>query len=157
LLFQLIETIAYLPGHEDIFWHKTNRLQEQIPKAALNFLRHRFGRAEVICILEVVTEGGGFARGAIGQPVDAIIAQIKDREKILESIAFDPENNGDIRYWALLLLVVYSQSHSSGKEKCLKKIKRFNDQFSNDDSDINAMVSGIGQEIKTNGKFNLFC
>jgi Domain of unknown function (DUF4365) len=156
LLFHLINKIAYLPGHGDIFWHKENIVEDQTRKIALTFLKERFGRIDVLCMLEVVTEGGGFARGAIGLPVEVIVSQLKHREKIIESIAFDSDTNEDSRYWALLLLVFYAQRRDSGIAECLKFVDRYQHQFSNDDSDINDMVSGIREELEMYGRFNIF-
>lgn len=156
LLFHLISRIAYLPEHGDIFWHKENIIDDDVRKTALSFLKDRFGRVEVLCMLEVVTDGGGFTRGAIGLPVEAILNHIKDREKILESIAFDSDAKDDVRYWALLLLVFYTQWSDFGIEKCLKFINRYQDQFPNSDSNVNYMVSGIREELESNGKFDFY-
>lgn len=157
LLLHLINTIAYLPGHGDIFWHRKNTIADETRDAAIAFLKKRFGRIEVLCMLETVTDGGGFARGAIGQPVDAIVSQVTDHETILDSIAFDPRINEEVRYWALLLLVCHGQWRDSGTEQCLKLIDKYQQQFADKDSEISEMISGIRQELVANGKFLLYC
>jgi hypothetical protein len=102
--------IAYLPGHEDIFWHKHNYIEPQTRETALAFLTERFGREEIVTMLEIVTDGGGFTRGAIGQCVYAIIVHVRNRETILESILSDLDVDNEARYWALLLLIDFTQS-----------------------------------------------
>lgn len=155
LLFQLIDMLAYLPGHEDIFWHKDNMIQDQTRDAALDFLKERFGRVEVLTMLEAVTDGGGFARGAIGQRVLVIVSYVRDREKVLESIAFDPEIDEDVRYWALLLLVYFMQHGDSGTEECMRIVARHQHLFP--DGETAELVSGIQEELKTYRRFHLIC
>jgi len=157
LLRYLVSVIAYLPGHGDIFWHKDNTIEDQTRESALSFLKERFGRIEVVCMLESVTDGGGFARGAIGQPIEAIISQVKDRNDILESIAFDSDMKEDVRYWALLLLVYYIQPRGTGRRRCLSLLNKYERQFSTQDDEIAEMVPGIRDEVQGGGRFNLFC
>ena len=83
LLFYLISMIAYLPGHGDIFWHKDNIINDHTCEVALRFLKERFGRIEILCMLEVLTDGGGFGRGALGPPIEAIVSQVRDRRSLL--------------------------------------------------------------------------
>lgn len=157
LLFHLVDRIAYLPGHGDIFWHKDNRLLNKTRDAALEILRDRFGRAEVICMLEILTDGGGFGRGAIGASVEAIVSQVRDRDEVLRSVALDSNMEEEVRYWALLLLVTYLDSRTSTVKDCLSLIDKYQDQFPGEDSDIRDMVWGIREEIVQQGRFTLFC
>lgn len=157
ILFYLINLLAYLPGHPDIFWHRENQILPAIQKEALAFLKERFGRVEVLSMLEMVTDGGGFARGAIGQDVLAIILRLGHIEIILESLAFDQEVMEDARYWALLLLIYLTQEDDPGLGKCYGYIARFQGLFHNEESDINEMVKGIRGELEDFGRFHLFC
>lgn len=156
LLIYLISMIAHLPGHGDIFWHKDNVINEQTCEVGIRFLKKRFGRIEILCMLEVLTDGGGFGRGAVGPPVEAIVSQVKDREAILESIAFDASLAEDVRYWSLFLLVFYTQRRDSGIEECLKLIDKYQRQFRGADGETSDMVFGIREELVRYGKFHLF-
>ncbi len=156
-LFYLINLLAYLPGHQDIFWHKHNRITEEVSRRAVAFIAERFTKLEVLCMLELVTAGGGFARGAIGQDILAIILHINNIEKILESITFDEEVQEDARYWALLLLIYFVQENDPKLAKCIEFIARFQRINKGSKSDIHGMVEGIYEEIKRSGKFYLFC
>lgn len=154
ILFQLTNMIAYLPGHEDIFWHKQNIIQEQTRKAALEFLNERFGRDEVLTMLEIVTDGGGFTRGAIGQSVYAIVRHVKNREAVLESILSDLDVDEHSRYWSLLLLIYFTQLTEKRVGKCIELISKYQHLFSDDETRL--MVQGIREEIETRGNFHLF-
>lgn len=155
-LFYLTNLLAHLPGHQDIFWHKQNRISEEVNQKALAFLTERFGRVEVLSMLEIVTDGGGFTRGAIGQDVLAVIVHVKDIEKILETITFDGEVHEDARYWALLLLIYFEQEDDPQLGKCFDYIARFQKLNKGSDSDIPYMVEGVKEELKRSGMFYLF-
>lgn len=157
LLIYLTHKISYVIGHGDIFWNKENIIDDTTRKFALEFLGKRFGRIEVLCMLEIVTDGGGFARGAVGQSVEAIVSHMQYRERILESIAFDLEVDEESRYWAWLLLIFYTQWQDSGAEKSLSFIEKFQKQFLDSDSDISYMIAGIYAEFNICKNFNLFC
>jgi hypothetical protein len=154
MLFYLTNIIAYLPGHEDVFWYKGNIIEEQTRKAALDFLIEIFGREEVAIMLEIVTGGGGFTRGAIGQSIFAIVQHVKNRDMVLEAILADSHNDNDVRYWALMLLVYFTQFAESGIEKCIKLVIKYQNQITDDDTII--MVSGIREELELNKRFQLF-
>ncbi len=156
MLFYLTNLLAYLPGHQDIFWHKENQITEQVRKEALIFLNERFGRIEVLSMLEIVTDGGGFTRGAIGQDILSILLHIRDIEKVLESITFDNDAGEDVRYWALIILIYLVQEDDPRLEKCYEYISRFQGLFRDDESDISYMVDGIREELERFGRFHLF-
>lgn len=157
ILFPLTNMLAYLPGHQDIFCHGKNQISELVKKEALAFLNERFGRIEVLCLLEIVTDGGGFTRGAIGQGVLSLIIHLRDIETILESLAFAQDISEDARYWALILLIYFVQENDPLLEKCYGYITRFQGLFQNEDSDINDMVEGVRGELERLGRFYLFC
>jgi hypothetical protein len=157
LIFNLINKIAYLTGHGDTFWHKDNFIEKKTEETASSFLVKRFGKVEIVCMLEVLTDGGGFARGAIGQPIESIIRQIEDRDKILESIISDLNFDEEVRYWALLLSAFYLQSQKNGLEKCLKLINQYISLLSDENDELKYMASGIRHEIEMNRSFYLFC
>jgi hypothetical protein len=154
LLLRLIDVVAQLPGNGDIFWHNKNWIQDQTREAALRFLEARFGRAEIIMMLEVVQEGGGFTRGAIGQCIVEIINHVKNCEKVLESIISNPELEEVARYWALLLLIDFIQDNEHGAEKCLDLVDKYKQTFL--DEDLCEMLKGLTEEINRLGRFYLF-
>ena len=153
LLLHLTAVISYLPGHEDIFWHKHNIINENTRKAALDLLKERFGREEIIAMLEIVKDGGGFARGAIGQCVYAIVCQIKNHEIILESILSDLDIGDETRYWGFLLLIYFTQF--TGIEKCIELANKYKHSFS--DEEISQMAKGMTEELEKNKRFYLIC
>ncbi len=154
MLFQLTNMIAYLPGHGDILWHGGNYIQENTRKAALAFLNESFGKEEVLTMLEIVTDGGGFTRGAIGQSVYVILWNVKNREAVLESILADVDVDNESRYWSLLVLVYFMQINDARINKCVKLIDTYQHLFS--DNEIKQMVQGLRKELKAKRSFELF-
>jgi hypothetical protein len=153
LHLQLTEILSYLPGHGDIFWHKENRIQDTTRNEALALLKEIFGRDEVVAMLEIVTDGGGFARGAIGQCIQAILFYVKDRNAILESILKDAEVEDEPRYWSLLLYLDFMTFKKENVQHCLKLIDSYKHLFK--DPEIIDMVSGVREELKENKSFCL--
>lgn len=126
LLRTLVIALCHIPGHDDIFWHKGNITDEPIRKTALSFMEEQFDRNDVISLLEAVDEYG-FERGSIGQCIHAIVDVVKERDGILESIAFDVSIAEETRFSALLLLIYEKQFGSTSA--CISFIEDYLRKF----------------------------
>jgi hypothetical protein len=80
----------------------------------------------VIQLLRVVDEHG-FARGTIGQAVHPLIGLARNTAAVLQSIAFDPVLDEDIRGAAIFLFVYYAQEEST--ETCVGVLEEFRRVF----------------------------
>jgi hypothetical protein len=152
LLFQLTEIISHLPGHGDILWHKKIIIQDSTRNEALALIKEIFSRDEVLAMLEIVTDGGGFARGAIGQCIQAILFHVKDRNAILESIIKDVEVEDEPRYWSILLYLHFTTFNKENVQQSIKLIDSYKHLFK--DEEIIYMLSGVREELK---KKRIFC
>ena len=131
LLNSLIGVLCHVPGHPDIFWSKRNIIEQSIRNSATALICERFGKEEVIMLLEAVGEEG-FQRGTIGQAAHAIIDVVKNRNQILESVAFDADVSEDARFQALLLLIYYTQhTQDDSVLPCLRYIADYSAKFPN--------------------------
>lgn len=155
ILYYLTSAIAHLPGHPDIFWHKKNIINDETRNAALALLEETFGEDEILTMLEIVTDGGGFARGAIGQSVLAIIERLNRKNAILRSIFSDSNIQEDTRYWSIVLLAHFSyyKNDSEAGMECLSLIKANYDSFS--DEDLRYMLEGVSEELQSENGFRL--
>ncbi len=150
LLLRLTLLLSRIPGHMDIFWHPGNIIPEQVSQRASDLMVEVLGRDDVETMLSVVEDG--FARGSTGQEVHAIVHFLPSRNRILESIVFDPAVAPRTRYWALLLLVTHS-SKDAALSFIAKYIEDFGDAFE-DDEDI--MLDGVAGEVRETGEFYLY-
>lgn len=154
ILSYLTSMIGHLPAHGDILWHGGNYIKETTRNKALHFLSESFSKEEVLTMLEIVTDGGGFARGAIGQSIYAILLHVKNREDVLESIFTDVNVNDESRYWSLLLLVYFQQLSENGVDRCIALIDTYQHLFS--DIELKSMAKGLKEELKAGRFFELF-
>jgi hypothetical protein len=154
LLNTLIGVLCHIPGHPDIFWGKWNIIEQSTENAATELIRERFGKDEVIMLLEAVGEGG-FQRGTIGQAAHAIIGILKDRTQVLESVAFDAAVPEDARFHALLLLIYYTQHREEDSLlRCLQYIADYAAKFPNE-SDHQLLIE-ISEIIRESGGIMLY-
>lgn len=129
ILRRMVQALCHITGHMDIGWGPTNSIDEDTRKAANEFLNKRFGKEEVLILLESVDEHG-FERGEIGQSAHAIIDAVRDRDRFLEELAFDPELDEEERYKALLLLIYYMQHRDKeARSQCLRYIEDYMDKY----------------------------
>jgi hypothetical protein len=118
--------LSHLPGHGDIYWHEQNNIEPAAKAGGTAFMKHTFGREDVIQLLRVVDEHG-FARGTIGQAVHPLIGLARNTAAVLQSIAFDPVLDEDIRGAAIFLFVYYAQEEST--ETCVGVLEEFRRVF----------------------------
>ena len=149
LLPLLVETLSHVPGHMDILWvPNKNVIPETTSSEAESLLKRMLSRESVLTLLSVVVEGG-FERGMIGQCVDAIVCIAPNRRQSLESIALDGCVPQDIRYWALLLLVLYEQRHD--RDYCITTTEKAVAGIT--DEDHQERLRGLLETLKTPGRF----
>lgn len=115
--------ISHVPGHGDIFWSKKNIIEETVRSYARYLITNNFGKKEMYKLLKVFSEHG-FERGTISQSAHSIISCIEDGYKYLDEIAFDEKENSELRYWALLLNLCYSEEDSKHSEMLIKSFIR---------------------------------
>lgn len=126
VLRTLVKMLCHIPGHMDILWHQGNITDRTVRERASLMIAEQFGRKEVLLLLEAIDEGG-IDRGAIGQCVHAIVDLVKNRDTLLKSVAFDPRVGEVTRYWALLLLIYYTQLISAAG--CIVHLNEFMRRF----------------------------
>lgn len=102
-----IYVLSLVPGHPDIFVTPENTISQDTKVELLKRI-NVLSQREVIKLLQFVDENG-IRRGAIGQGVEAIIRQVKFKEKILEEIILDQTLEEYVREIALYLLAYYQQ------------------------------------------------
>lgn len=101
LLRPLVGCLCHIPGHPDIFWGKTNIIDDAVRAAARAFMHERFDRRDALTLLSVVDDAG-IDRGSIGQCVHALIDTMADVPSMMESIATDSTMGERVRHCALL-------------------------------------------------------
>jgi hypothetical protein len=107
----IIMRLCHVPGHGDIFWGKSNLIDEQVRRSALSFMRERFDHRDALTLLSAIDDAG-IQRGTIGQCVHALVDTITDEERIMESIASDPIQNERVRHSAILFATSAAQARS---------------------------------------------
>jgi len=147
LLPHLISKLCMIPGHMDIFWHRENMIQEDILVAVQELLATLFSRDDVLILMEITSLSGGFQRGSVGQGCDAIIGILRNRDEVLESIAFDVTVNEEIRYFSIMLLVSYVQSKSV--ERCYQLIHRYKEAFPDCEDEVGGLTRIMHVERKS--------
>jgi hypothetical protein len=101
--YLLIWALAHIPWHFDMFAASGSGQPSQALRSAGKLRFSRFGKPEVIKLLEHVDENG-FERGSVGQSVAAILSIISNHRVVLREIAIDREIACSIRDWAIFLL-----------------------------------------------------
>ncbi len=151
LLRSMVYVLTHLPGHGDIAWGPSNITNEAVRRAALERLKKRFGRPEVVALLESVDDFG-FERGKIGQSAHAIIDVVPNRDTLLRSIAFDSDMSDEIRGSAFMLWAYYRQNSARGEvlRACSRYLRAF------PDSKSRWMFDGIADSIRTFGYFAMY-
>lgn len=128
LRLYLINTISFIPGHGDIFWHKDNLIDEPVRIKAFELLRKIWGEAEIRLLLESINEEEGIQRGSIGQAIYAIVDRINGSEEILKKIAFDNSTDEESSYWAFIMYLNGFQ-YSHEKEDTFELIDEYLSKF----------------------------
>lgn len=149
LLRLLVATLSHVPGHMDIFWvpHQ-NLIPETINNQAELLLKRMLSRESVLTLLSVVEEGG-FERGTIGQCVAPIVALAPDRRLFLSSIALDSGLQEALRYWALLLLILFEQRRD--RKYCITIAQKAAASFTGEDHQ--ECARGLLETLKVHGQF----
>jgi len=128
LLDTLTKALCHVPGHPDISWGPANTIDRPVRNAAEMLMRARFGREEVLALLEAIDENG-LTRGEAGQCAHAIIDIVAGRDQLLEDIAFDEATPDDARFYALLLLIYYAQAEEEPCERCIRLVEDYLARF----------------------------
>ncbi len=142
----LVHALCHIPGHGDIYWHDGNIIDSPTRRTASSLIRDKFGREEMLGLLEVVDEWG-YERGTIGQCVHAIIDLVEDRTRILGSIAFDIDVEEEARAAALWLLIYYTQGDSPSE--AISFIKQYIQKFPHDEH--NTVLREMARIIEEHG------
>jgi len=119
---QLAIIFSYIPGHQDIYWHKGNIIDRDVREHARVLLRSYLEKDWTIKLLSCVDEKL-FQRGSIGQCIHAILDQASNPANLMESIFYDNTVDEFVRYVALILLINYRQSLDI--EKCFEYVNEF--------------------------------
>jgi hypothetical protein len=147
LLRLLVSTLSHVPGHMDTFWMRgKNTIPEAISNAAELFLKRALTGDTVLTLLGAIDQGG-VERGTIGQCVASIVDLAQDRRASLEAIALDVMVPEDVRYWALLLLIIYEQRLHRGY--CISVAEKAAPSFT--DEDHQERLRGLLETLKTPG------
>jgi hypothetical protein len=112
VLRELVARLCHAPGHGDIFWSRGNLIEEQVRRAALEFMRERFDRRDALTMLAAIDDAG-IDRGTIGQCVHALVDTMADTSEVMESIAADRSQAEHIRHSAVLFAVAAAQLEST--------------------------------------------
>ena len=150
ILRNLIIVLCHVPGHPDIFWHKKNIIEVDTERQARNMLTSYFGRDDVVLLLSQIDENG-VARGTIGQAIHAIIHTLRERDRMLELVAFDPGVAENTRYWAVVLLAYYEER--PGRDPTVV-LTRYLDTFPN--GEHSDLIFEITETIRLHGGFTLY-
>lgn len=113
ILRALLVRLCHVPGHGDIFWSKSNLIDEEVRRRAVFFMRERFDRRDALTMLSVIDDTG-IQRGTVGQCVHVLVDTMADTEGAMESIAIDADQSERIRHSAILFAVGAAQSRSTG-------------------------------------------
>jgi hypothetical protein len=147
LLRFLVATLAHVPGHMDIFWVPgKNTIPESVCAEAELVLKRMLSRDSILTLLGAIDDGG-IERGTIGQCVDAIVHLAPHRRECLESIIFDANVPADLRYWALLLQIIYEQNRDHSY--CVAITEKASSYFT--DEEYQERVRSILETLKTPG------
>ena len=92
VLRDLIIGLCHVPGHPDILWHKRNVIDYATRIKIQKLLTSYLDIDDVVLLLSEVDENG-IGRGTIGQCIHVIIDIVRDRDLMLEQIAFDKNNS----------------------------------------------------------------
>lgn len=150
LLRLLAVMLSRVPGHMDIFWiPDENVISEAITREAESLLKRMLSRDSVLTLLSAVEEGEGFERGTIGQCVAAIVALSSGRRAFLGSIALDTAVPEAVRYWALLLLILFEQYRD--REYCITIAEKTLSSLNGEDHQ--ECAGGLLENLKTPGRF----
>jgi hypothetical protein len=84
----LIYYLAHIPWHPDIAWTGDEAISPETREFGRKLFRQRFGRRELIKLLECIDENG-IDRGSIGQSVVAIIDCLDESGPMLASVSRD--------------------------------------------------------------------
>lgn len=112
ILKALVVRLCHIPGHGDIFWGRSNSMNEEIRRRALRFMRERFDRRDALTLLKAVDDAG-IERGAIGQCVHALVDTLADPGSVMESIASDEDQDERVRHSAILFAIYAAQFTSA--------------------------------------------
>jgi hypothetical protein len=150
----LVAVLCHIPGHPDIFWHSGNIVEQSVENAAMEMIRERFGREEMLVLLEAVDEDG-FQRGSIGQAAHSIIVGVRNRNQLLESIAFDANAPEPARFHALLLLIFHTQErHRDSVTRCRNYVGRYANDFPG--GDFRDVLAEIDLVLREFGAISLY-
>lgn len=151
LLPFLIATLAHVPGHDDIFWHKGNTITGDVRAKAASTLRRCLNRDAVVTLVEAIDSENGIARGTIGQCVHAIVSTLPDRRTVLESLLMDLTLPEDTRFWIVLLYVDFEQFDRVAD--CVETILVAAEGFTGEERKL---VQQIAVSLKTDGRLNIW-
>ena len=125
ILPDLVYALTHIPGHMDIWWSKSNLIDQNVRNSALAQIHSTFGREETVALVRSIGEDG-LQRGTIGQSAHAIIHEIRGRDRFLEDIAFDRALDEETRCNALMFLIYYTQqSDNDGTRRSIDFIDQF--------------------------------
>ena len=84
----LIYYLAHIPWHSDIAWTGDEAISAEMREFGRKLFRERFGRRELIKLLDCIDENG-IDRGSIGQSVVAIIECLEESGPTLAGVSRD--------------------------------------------------------------------
>ena len=103
---RLIYYLAHIPWHTDIWSHN-----DSFTKESLEFgkgLLKKFGKTEILKLLEFIDEENMIQRGTLGQSVEAIISSLPNCDVILEEIVRDKNVVVPLREYAAIIFTYHN-------------------------------------------------
>lgn len=103
---KLVYYLAHIPWHPDIWSHN-----DSFTKESLEFgqtLLNKFGKTEILKLLEFIDEENMIQRGTLGQSVEAIISSLPNCDTILEEIIRDKKILVPLREYAAIIYTYHN-------------------------------------------------